>query len=76
MRRVVAARYGVFQQIDVIEAGDGDAPRHGPAAALAFEQGAHRQTFAREETRVEIGMGLHQPHQRIGALAEAARPLR
>ncbi len=52
--------------------GDGDAPGHGPAAALAFEQRAHRQHVAGEEAGVDVGMGLHQADQRVGALGEAA----
>ena len=59
------------QQIHVVETRDGDAPRHCPAAALAFEQRPNRQHLAGEETGIEIGMGVHQPHQRLGALAEA-----
>ena len=50
-------RHCMAQQIDVVEARDGDAARHRPAAALAFEQRAHRQHVAGEETGIEVGMG-------------------
>ena len=70
MRSVVTVGHGVTQQVEIVEARDGDAAGNGPAAALAFEQRADRQHVAGEEAGIDVGMRLDQAHQRIGALAK------
>ena len=53
-------RHGKAQQVEVVEAGDGDTTGHRPAAALAFEQRADGQHVAGEEAGIDVGMGLDQ----------------
>src|SRR4030088_564290 len=64
--------HGVAQQVEVVEARDGDAAGTGPAAALALEQRTHRQHVAGEEAGIDVGMRPDEPRQGIGAVAEAA----
>ena len=72
MRSVVTVGTVWRKQVEVVEARDGDAAGHRPAAALAFEQRADGQNVAGEEAGIDVGMGLHQADQRVGAFGEAA----
>src|SRR5690606_15688883 len=56
------ARDGVLQDVEVVEARDGDAPRHLPAAALRLEQRADGEHVAGEEDRIDIGRARQHVH--------------
>ena len=69
------ARMAVAADLEVAEAGDRDAPGHGPAAPLALGQRAEGRQVGHAHRGVHVGPLLHQLHHRLRALRHRDRRL-